>query len=101
MDVATGMANGPAGYATHEVYNQAGPLPDFNAYAQDAALRDAMAAFGAGWAEARLTATGELIGSARMRDLPGQQIGRSLSCARMTRLATGLTWWNSARPGMS
>jgi putative acyl-CoA dehydrogenase len=69
MDVATGMANGPAGYATHEVYNQAGPLPDFNAYAQDAALRDAMAAFGAGWAEARLTATGELIGSARMRDL--------------------------------
>ncbi len=65
MDVAAEFG----GYATHDVYNQAGALPDFNAYLTDAALREAMAAFGAGWAEARLTATGALVGSARMREL--------------------------------
>lgn len=56
-------------YATHEVYNQAGPMPDFNAYTSDAALQGAMAVFGGGWAEVRLRATGALVGSARMRDL--------------------------------
>lgn len=56
-------------YATHEVYNQVGPLPDYNAYTADAALRAAMVAFGAGWADERLSATGALVGSGRMRDL--------------------------------
>ncbi len=63
------MENAAAGYATHEVMNQPGLLADYNAYERDAALRDAMAAFGAGWAEEMLRQTGALIGSAALQEL--------------------------------
>jgi len=58
-----------SGYATHEVSNQPGELTGFNAFGADLALRDAMGAFGAQWAEARFLKTGALIGSARMVEL--------------------------------
>ncbi len=56
-------------YATHEVLNQAGEMPDYNAYLKNVALRDAMAAFGGDWASTQLADCGALIGSDRMREL--------------------------------
>ncbi len=58
-----------SGYATHEVLNQPGDLVDFNAFETDVALRAAVAAFGAGWAEARLVQCGAVVGSARVQGL--------------------------------
>lgn len=62
MDHAGGEA-----VATHEVFNQVGEPPDYNAYRRDPALGEAIAAFGAGWATPKLDACGALIGSAMMR----------------------------------
>lgn len=58
-----------SGYATHDVLNQPPEFAGFNAYLGDAALRAAIAAFGAAWAEDRLAACGGRIGSARMQTL--------------------------------
>jgi len=58
-----------SGYATHEVLNQPGALIDFNAFATDRALADAVAVFGADWAAPRLAATGERVGSAEVQAL--------------------------------
>ena len=58
-----------SGYATHDVLNQSSEFVGFNAYLGDAALRDAVAAFGIVWAEDRLAACGTRIGSARMQVL--------------------------------
>lgn len=58
-----------SGYATHDVLNQPPEFTGFNAYLGDAALRDAVAAFGAGWAEARLTGCGGRVGSAQVQEL--------------------------------
>ena len=44
--------------ATHEVFNQAPPLVDYNLYAGNAALREAVAREGAGWADACLAERG-------------------------------------------
>ena len=49
---------------THEVFNQARALEDYNAYDNDAALREAVRRHGAGWAEDRLSAHGAKTGSA-------------------------------------
>ncbi|MDP6978717.1 MAG: acyl-CoA dehydrogenase family protein [Myxococcota bacterium] len=51
---------------THVVENQPTPLVDYNLFEQDAALREAAAREGAGWAEADLQAMGQLAGSARV-----------------------------------
>jgi putative acyl-CoA dehydrogenase len=53
--------------ATHEVVNQVPPLADFNVYACDAALRDAVIREGAGDADAWLHARGSEVGSAEMQ----------------------------------
>ncbi len=58
-----------SGYATHEVLNQPPPLGDFSAWDTDTPLREAIAAFGAGWAEARLASCGARAGSARVQAL--------------------------------
>jgi putative acyl-CoA dehydrogenase len=58
-----------SGYATHEVHNQPPELTGFNAYLGDIALRQAVAAFNATWAEDRLTACGMRIGTASMQTL--------------------------------
>lgn len=48
---------------THEVFNQAGDLQDYNAYDTDTALREAVRAHGAGWAEQTLSEHGARTGS--------------------------------------
>ncbi len=58
-----------SGYATHEVRNQPPPLEDFNAWAADQPLREAVGAFGASWAEERLQACGNRVGSAHVQQL--------------------------------
>jgi putative acyl-CoA dehydrogenase len=54
---------------THEVTNQPPPLGDFNTYAEDRPLAEAVRREGAGWAEDRLAAIGELTGSFDVRRL--------------------------------
>ena len=49
--------------ATHEVFNQAGPLQDYNAYAGDIALRAAVAHEGAAAFDDQLNAYGVIAGS--------------------------------------
>ena len=49
---------------THDVTNQAPPLADYDAYAVDATLVDAVARAGAGWADSQLRAIGECAGRA-------------------------------------
>ena len=51
---------------THEVFNQARALEDYNAYDNDTALREAVRRHGAGWAEERLSAHGAKTGSAEV-----------------------------------
>ncbi|WP_396020960.1 acyl-CoA dehydrogenase family protein [Alcanivorax limicola] len=51
---------------THEVFNQAPPLQDYNAYDTDTALREAVQRHGGGWAQARLSAHGARTGSAEV-----------------------------------
>lgn len=54
---------------THVVENQPPALHDYNLYAQDVALREAVAREGAAWAEADLQAFGALTGSREMIEL--------------------------------
>ena len=51
---------------THEVFNQARALEDYNAYDNDTALREAVARHGASWAEDALSAHGARTGSAEV-----------------------------------
>ncbi len=60
------------GYATHEVLNQAGALQDYNAFAEDKPLAEAVQAFGAAWAEPDLRRAGALAGSERVQALARQ-----------------------------
>ena len=55
--------------ATHEVTNQPPPLGDYNLYASDPALREALHREGAGWAEAALSDLAATAGSERVREL--------------------------------
>lgn len=48
---------------THEVFNQAPPLQDYNVFTADTALVEAARREGASWAEAELVELGELAGS--------------------------------------
>jgi putative acyl-CoA dehydrogenase len=56
-----------ARFFTHEVENQAPPLGDYNAWRTDAALREAVAREGGGWAEAQLDAFGAVAGGELMQ----------------------------------
>jgi putative acyl-CoA dehydrogenase len=51
-------------HRTHEVSNQPPPLEDYDAYAADLPLQEAVAREGAGWAQGRLHALGRIGGSA-------------------------------------
>ncbi len=55
--------------STHEVTNQPPPLADYNVYEADRPLIEAVRREGADWAEPRISAVGELAGSARMIEL--------------------------------
>jgi len=70
MDVLTNLStlDGAAvDYTTHEVLNQPGPLHDYDAYAADVPLTEAVRAFGADWADAPLRRAGALVGSERVQ----------------------------------
>lgn len=54
---------------THTVDNQPPALRDYNAYQQDAALREAVVREGAAWAESDIAALGALTGSQEMIEL--------------------------------
>ncbi len=54
---------------THEVVNVGNELVDYNVYAQDAALQEAVRREGAGWAHEDLTAFGAKIGAAEYLEL--------------------------------
>src|SRR3954468_10758826 len=54
------MASGP----THEVFNQPPVLEDYNLYAANLALQEAVEREGAGWAQAELDTRGTELGSA-------------------------------------
>jgi putative acyl-CoA dehydrogenase len=60
------------GYATHEVLNQAGALADYDAYAGDKPLVEAMKVFGADWADEVLRRTGTHVGSEKVQYLARQ-----------------------------
>lgn len=55
-------------FRTHEVTNQPPPLEGVDLFSSDVALREGVAAAGAGWAQERLTAFGALAGSAEFRE---------------------------------
>jgi putative acyl-CoA dehydrogenase len=63
-DLPAGSVPAPPPVATHEVFNQAPPFEGVNLYTSDRALVDAVHREGASWAEARLIAVGQLVGSA-------------------------------------
>jgi putative acyl-CoA dehydrogenase len=53
-------------FGTHEVINQPPPLVDYNVFAADIPLVEAVRREGAEWAEPRIAAVGELAGSERI-----------------------------------
>ncbi len=57
---------------THEVLNQPGALEDYNAYAEDTPLVEAVRVFGGDWAEGHLHRAGAVVGSAPVQDLARQ-----------------------------
>jgi len=59
-------------FGNHEVANQPPPLVDYNVYAADRVLVEAVKREGADWAEARIAAVGELAGSERLQTLGAQ-----------------------------
>jgi putative acyl-CoA dehydrogenase len=58
--------------ATHAVANQPSPLVDYNVYAADRVLAEAVKREGADWAEERISEVGALAGSERMQTLGAQ-----------------------------
>ena len=65
--MATAERSANAG--THEVTNQPPPLVDYNVFEADRPLVEAVRREGAGWAEERISAVGELAGTERMQRL--------------------------------
>jgi putative acyl-CoA dehydrogenase len=60
------------GYATHEVLNQASALAEYDAYANDKPLVQAMKVFGADWADEVLHRAGSQVGSEKVQYLARQ-----------------------------
>ncbi|HEX6454922.1 MAG TPA: acyl-CoA dehydrogenase family protein [Solirubrobacterales bacterium] len=61
-----------SGGRTHEVVNQPPPLVDYNVYAADKVLVEAVRREGADWDEARIAAVGEIAGSEHVQALGAQ-----------------------------
>ncbi|MGN6257249.1 MAG: acyl-CoA dehydrogenase family protein [Solirubrobacterales bacterium] len=59
-------------FGNDEVANQPPPLVDYNVYAADRVLVEAVKREGADWAEGRISAVGELAGSERVQTLGAQ-----------------------------
>lgn len=62
-------AAAPPRSETHEVFNQPPPLEDYDPYALDAPLQEAVARGGADWATDRLQELSQRVGSAEMIEL--------------------------------
>ncbi len=62
----------PTPRRTHEVVNQPSPLVDYNVYAADRVLVEAVQREGADWAETRISEVGVLAGSERLQSLGAQ-----------------------------
>jgi len=60
------------GFATHEVLNQPGPFENYNAYAGDTPLVEAVRVFAGDWAADHLKRAGTLVGSAEVQCLARQ-----------------------------
>lgn len=75
MDDAMSVA--ASGYATHEVYNQAGDLAEYDPYRGDLAFRAAIDVFDTGWAAEKLSRAAKLVGSAEVQSL-ARQANRNL-----------------------
>jgi putative acyl-CoA dehydrogenase len=69
MSTLEAPSAGKAGARTHEVFNQAPPLSDYNVFTADRPLVEAVRREGADWAEERISRAGELGGSARLQEL--------------------------------
>ena len=63
-------------FSTHEVTNQPPPMEDTNLFATDVPLHEGIASAGADWAIERLSAFGQVAGSAEFREL-GRVANRS------------------------
>jgi putative acyl-CoA dehydrogenase len=61
-----------SGFDTHEVLNQPSALENYNAYASDKPLVEAVRVFDADWAADHLTRTGTLVGRERVQYLARQ-----------------------------
>src|SRR4051794_3280267 len=72
MKVHTEAAETGLGYATHEVLNQPGALADYDTFAADRPLFEAVRAFGADWADTDLRRAGVLVGSEHVQYLARQ-----------------------------
>ena len=59
----------PSPRQTHEVFNQAPPLVDYDLFRTDACLQEAAAREGAAWAQSRLEDFGSLAGKAEVIEL--------------------------------
>ncbi|HYQ79310.1 MAG TPA: acyl-CoA dehydrogenase family protein, partial [Solirubrobacterales bacterium] len=59
----------PASGRTHEVFNQASPLTDYNVFEADTVLVEAVAREGAEWDRERIAAAGEYAGSEAAQEL--------------------------------
>jgi putative acyl-CoA dehydrogenase len=59
---AEDSASAKASHATHEVFNQPPPLQDYNPFATDRVLVEALRREGGGWAEERARGFGEIVG---------------------------------------
>jgi putative acyl-CoA dehydrogenase len=59
-------------FGTHEVANQPPPLVDYNVYAADRVLVEAVKREGADWDEGRISSVGALAGSERLQALGAQ-----------------------------
>src|ERR1700732_747481 len=69
------------GYMTPELVNQAGALPEYNAYSADKPLVEAMKVFGADWADGVLRRAGVHVGSEKVQYL-ARQANRHLPALR-------------------
>ena len=77
------------GYATHEVLNQAGALADYDAYANDKPLVQAMKVFGAIGQMRFFIAPGATSAAKRCSTWRGKQTAICRNFARMIVLETG------------
>ncbi len=64
--------NNVNGVRTHEVTNQPPPLVDYNVFEADRVMTEAVRREGAGWAEQRISAVGEIAGRADVIELGRQ-----------------------------